>query len=348
MRVLMIPADETAHANPFNTLLNASLRAAGITVESGTRGKGALRKCDVLHVHWPHNFASQASLFQSIRGSILLCGAVLYHKARGAKIAWTVHDDESLVKRHAWLEAMLMNLFTRWVDGLVYFSARGKAIVEGRRPILARKASVIVPHGTYDGVHPPPVAKGDTRAAAGLADRFTLAFLGDVKAYKGVEHVLELSHALGEQAAVVIAGKFADAPYEQGLLRRIAAGEGGDLTVVDHRLSDAELAAWIDASDVVLLPYGKSLNSGMGVLAIERGRRILATDQPSFLDMRDELGGYWVTCVGRWTDPDAFAAMLVGEENEEDRVARKAFLDRRSWGEIAAGYAGLYRKLTGR
>ena len=348
MRVLMIPADETAHANPFNTLLNAALRAAGMTIESGTRGRGALRKCDILHVHWPHNFASQASLLQSIRGSILLSGAVLYHKVRGARIVWTVHDDESLVKRHAWLEHILMDLFTRWVDGLVYFSERGRAIVEGRRPRLARKASVIVPHGTYDGVYPEPEGRARTRQELGLADRFTLAFLGDVKAYKGVEHVLELSRALGERAAVVIAGKFADAPYEQGLLRRIAAGEGGELTIIDHRLSDAELARWIDASDVVLLPYGKSLNSGMGVLAIERGTRILATDQPAFLDMRDELGGYWVSCVDRWTDPEVFAPMLAARESDADRAGRKAFLDRRRWSEIAAGYAGLYRKLTGR
>ncbi len=63
-----------------------------------------------------------------------------------------------------------------------------------------------------------------------------------------------------------------------------------DLRALDKR----ELKDFVCASDLVVLPYNKILNSGVAMVALSLGRPILGPAAGCILDYHQKLGSEWV------------------------------------------------------
>ena len=90
-------------------------------------------------------------------------------------------------------------------------------------PMLASVPITVVSHGHYRGVYPNTVSREKARAELNLSLEIpVLAFVGQVRAYKGVPELLEVFAKLEGDARLLIAGK--PVPSEDALhLETLAA-----------------------------------------------------------------------------------------------------------------------------
>jgi glycosyltransferase involved in cell wall biosynthesis len=243
-------------SNPYCELLYAHLARLGVEVVDGrsTVGwlLGARGRVRVLHFHWPERHFRRASL-ASAAGFALRLGLARLHNAVPHEGA-TVGD--------ALVRAALRRLAT-----LVLHCAAARRLV-GR----AGGRALVIPHGSYVGRYANDVGQAAARQRLGLEPgaRVLLAF-GQVRPYKGHGELLRAFarvHAPG--ARLVVAGE---------LVRRA----GGRVpSVADRRVRlvlrhvpDDEVQVFLNAADLVVLPYRRVLTSGAAVLALSFGRGVI-------------------------------------------------------------------------
>src|SRR4051812_24558770 len=124
MRAVMSPSSPFFKSNSFSYLLVNSLHCCDATASSPSR---ALSKGDLLHVHWSHNYVRLGRWFGGIIATAQFLGLCFYHRLRGARIVWTVHDLRSLTSRNESLEKFLMAIFTRMAGGLIFLNRSSQA-----------------------------------------------------------------------------------------------------------------------------------------------------------------------------------------------------------------------------
>jgi hypothetical protein len=66
---------------------------------------------------------------------------------------------------------------------------------------------------------------------------------------------------------------------------------------VADRLTDDELALWIQSSDAVFLPYRSGSNSGMALNVLSNHGRLISSDLPMFKELAQSCGPSWIRCV---------------------------------------------------
>ena len=351
MRVLMLPADQLRKANPYNYLLNDALRREGVEIRPSLDGLRVLKPVDIIHVHWPHHFACMPSFWISLTRSVLLVLLCTYHKMRGAKLIWTVHEPESLTIRYPRLERILMRWFTPQVNGLIVFYEASIALVLERYPDLAGRPTAVIPSGLFGNAFPDPMPQQEARALAGLpAEGLIISSLGDIRPYKRLEDLLTSFAAAGSPHSLVVAGKSSNPAHRERVESMIAAAKEAGAAIIyrDQRLSEGEMGTLVDASDVIALPYGKGFHSGIAILALERGRRVLGSEQPAFSHLLEELGEFWVQ-TGR---PDTYAKIIADlrrtEPSAGDRQSIERFRSLRDWTRTARLTAAFYTRLATR
>jgi len=104
--------------------------------------------------------------------------------------------------------------------------------------------------------------------------------VGHLRAYKGLDELLDAFEALAalppdaRRRRLLIAGTPGADPSIDALLGR--ARVHPDVVVDARRIPAEELSIPLRASDVIVLPYGSSLNSGALLLALSFGRPVIA------------------------------------------------------------------------
>lgn len=354
MRVLMLPAGQDVQSNPYTHLLVAALRRCNLVVVSGRRAKDALRKVNLVHVHWPHNYASVRKPIAALVASSMFVALCLYHRVRGARLIWTVHDLRSLTTRNQSLEKVLMAAFTRLTSGLIFLNRSSREDLYEERPYMRSLPCTIIPHGVYGDTYPLCESRHDARRALDLppAETPLMAFTGSIKPYKNLDCLVEAIAALAPQLQItlLVAGRCDPAAYEAEITALIGQSQvkGARIVWINERLDDAQLVRVIDAADIVALPYARTWNSGMAVLALERGRRLLCSDSKVFREMADEIGSYWIALA----EPDIHSAMARLEiekgPTEQDLLSLHRFIDGRQWPDIGRMTAEFYRRVAHR
>ncbi|PSQ98230.1 MAG: glycosyl transferase [Bacteroidetes bacterium QS_9_68_14] len=137
-----------------------------------------------------------------------------------------------------------------------------------------------VAHPVYDRFGEAPV-RAEARRALGLpAEAPVLLFFGFVRAYKGLDTLLEamprVLSALPE-AHLVVAGAFYDddAPY-RAQVRRHGLEERVHLR--DQYVPDGDVPGYFAAADAVVQPYRSATQSGVAQIAFHFDRPVITTD----------------------------------------------------------------------
>ncbi len=122
----------------------------------------------------------------------------------------------------------------------------------------------------------PPRDEARRRLGVDVAGPLVL-FLGLVRKYKGVDLLLDAAPGIvrASGASIAVVGEvFADA---QDLARRAAASPVSDRILwKDAYVSEADMALWLSACDVVVLPYRAVSGSGIAARALAAGRPVAA------------------------------------------------------------------------
>ena len=151
----------------------------------------------------------------------------------------------------------------------------------------------------------------------------------------------------GVKELLFVAGSFPDKAYGALISERLVGLSARGHTIVfrDERLSDDRLVDAIRASDVVALPYRAIWNSGLAVLVLENGGRIVTSDAPVFRELRDELGPECVHIAGAPLTAADLIAALDYPPSAASSPSLAAFCAARSWQSIASETLAFYRRL---
>jgi beta-1,4-mannosyltransferase len=142
-----------------------------------------------------------------------------------------------------------------------------------------------VPHPAYLGAYPDEVSDADARAHYDIApDDVVFGVVGKLRPYKGLDDLLAAFESLtaappdARRRRLLIAGMPAADPSIEASLAR--ARSHPDVIVDARHIPAEELSVPLRASDVIVLPYRDSLNSGALFLALSFGRPVIAAASP--------------------------------------------------------------------
>jgi glycosyltransferase involved in cell wall biosynthesis len=286
LRVSFLPQTEVYAGNPYWQQLQTNLERQGVEFVR-TDDKLYMqwrwlienrRRVDVLHFHFiQHNYTADET-HASGRLLIKFIGKLILAKLLGYRIVWTLHNlypHEKLQPEYiGWLAHLLMAQLANAV--IVHCEHARRALAQ---EFYRRKSVWTIFHPSYIGVYPNTITRSEARAKLDLCERQRIIlFLGTIRAYKGVEQLLDVFQRIPDKDLVlVIAGKFWHTmPPDRQSDPLFRADKR--VVLVPEFIPDADLQAYYNAADAVVLPFTNVLSSGSALLAMSFGCPIIAPD----------------------------------------------------------------------
>lgn len=291
MKILFIP--DYNNENPYLKTLADSLSKDGIKVNFGispflfsiTRSVKNYGKPDLLHIHWAHWFILGNTKRMTILKSLSFVGEILILKLLRVKIIWTVHNIASHEGNFYSLELFFRKLLAGLCTKLIVHSSSAKDVVVSTYGAKVSTITVI-PHGNYIDYYENVVSKTEARKQLQLStEDITFLYFGQIRPYKGVSELIGAFKKLNcPQAKLLIAGK----PLNNEVIPIIQKGCEGNENIKTFFgfISDNDIQIYMNAADVVVLPYREILTSGSVILAMSFGKPIIA---PAIGGIRDVL-----------------------------------------------------------
>lgn len=337
MRIMALPRD----ANPYQELLYTPMREMGTRVaylQSLTPSHTLnllLLPLEIawrrllgwrhLHIHWVYGFAlpwARGPIGRRLSGAIFAATLGLSRRI-GVSILWTAHN--LLPHEQVFLDDEVAR--RRLVSACATIFVHGDHL----RPRLAAWGAVDSQIVTID-IGPMTTGEPPTDNPPTEGPRH-LAFIGQVRADKGVEDLLV---AIGRLPRGAITATIAGACPESGLGERLEMLAEG-LDDVDLRLnylSDGELETVVTTADFVVLPFRSVTTSSSARLALQLGRPLIVPDLPALADLPDEATLRYHGGLDGLAEVLAEAGAMSVEHVMEMRAAAVAFArDLPTWAE---------------
>ncbi len=297
IRVLSIPG--RTHENPFFRLVGDALEAEGLCPVMTSAGNAMRFRYDVLHLNFPTHYITENGWLKALATSVVLGSYLLLARLLGRKIIYTVHDVVPFRSRHHALSQAFLRLTHKLTSTFVFLSMSSRTEFARIYPADRDTPWILTRHGPY----PVKRLSDDERRRlrvelAGSDDAVLVGFLGAIKPYKNFAALGELPERLpdGRPVHIVVAGQV-ERGYEAETAAVIARRPPGSVIRRDERLSDGVLNDLIQAVDFVLLPYLKGSNSGIALLVLSNGGRVLGSDMPIFRELAADVGPPWAYSV---------------------------------------------------
>jgi glycosyltransferase involved in cell wall biosynthesis len=313
MRVLIrpfTPAGDTG--NPYNDLLNAELRALGVELFPATGRNLLSRRFDLVHLHWPEHFLrlnerKAASAFR--KGHWRLAQLALARR-RGIKVIWTIHNLHSHRHRHPRLENWYFRHFTNLIDGLISPSHLGLDMAIARYTGLRDRPAFVIPHGHYRDVYPSDRSSDQAREKLGIAASSRLiGFFGGLRTNKNVETLIRAFRELADSDVRLLIVGDGDDAYRKAL-QQLAAADSR-IQLVQERVASADIQLYLNAMDLVVLPFKEILTSGSAILALSFNRPVLLPNSGALPELAEQVGEQWSRCYDGKLDSKTLASALV-------------------------------------
>jgi glycosyltransferase involved in cell wall biosynthesis len=258
----------------------------------------------------------------------------------GARVVLEMHEQESqdpsdasfvLIRRYGRLG---LGLLLRISHGCVLHSKADQRLLEESYSSIDMRVA-IAPHGPFD--------QYNTSVKESFADKVAVAavrkaprpavvnllFFGLIRAYKGLEDLLEVFNALSEDEVaalwLTVVGETWGRCTEPA--RLIETSPHCDrITFVNEYVPDEVVGAAFAHADVVVLPYHRSSSSGTLHIAMSCGLPVVVTSVGGLPEAAD---GY----EGAIFVPPGDLMMLKLAIKEAARMAGRRFRDPRDWAE---------------
>lgn len=294
LRVLAWPAFDNTTGNPYNRLLYEAMEAQGVQVDEFTPRRALLGTYDIWHMHWPDDLLSIRDKRDALLRVVGLVLLMAWTRLRGTRIVWTVHDLGPHESYHPVLETWFWRFFLPQVDGFISLSRHGKKMAERVFPALQDVPGFVVPHGHYRAAYPNTLSREQAREALDIEpDAPVLLYVGRIRRYKNVPHLVRIFRMVKDDAArLFIVGN----PAERLLRRDIHKAAGGDprIRLTLEFVPDDAMQGFLNAADLVVLPYEDILHSGSALLALSFNRPVLVPNRGAMSELQAQVGADWV------------------------------------------------------
>jgi glycosyltransferase involved in cell wall biosynthesis len=348
MRVLICP--DFRATNPYQQLLATAVSHQNITVLWGKHGRFTLLKSlrykpDLIHLHWTAPFWLDGHPLRSRVAALRFLAELLEAKRRGVKLVWTAHNLHDHERTNPRLEHAVNRWLCRLVDRvLVHCAAAETAVLQTYRlPAAFRRHITVTGHGNFIGVYENGVSRAKARRRFSLpAEAPVFLFFGQIRPYKGVPALLDAFRRLEMAAAhLLIAGRPADAALAASL--REASREHPRIGLHLRFIPDAAIQHFMNAADVVVLPFRDISTSSTVILAMSFGKAIVAPPFGCLPQILDERG----CCFYDPGEEGLAEALRQVRMADWGRMGRHnlALARRLDWDEIGRRTAEVYRRL---
>lgn len=333
--------------NPYVRLLQEALIEVGIDCSLADALSPRLVQSwnfDVLHLHWLELLYASPHLGRSLRRLLAVVTGLVWAKARGTKVVYTVHN----LNPHEQAFPLLNRIANRAVFALA--DALHVHDEEARRAVARiygrRDGVYVIPHGGYIGAYPNTCTRQEARGRLGLEDdAFVYLFLGQVRRYKGIEDLVAAFHQLSDDTSeLLMAGNVHDAVYGEELAQ-LTRGRIGIHTWFQY-VPDSEIQYFMNASDVCVLPYRDVTTSGGAILAFSFGKPIIAPALGGFPELLADGRGIVYDPAAK----DGLLCALQQARSLDVADARQkvlAWATEHSWPALAPRFARVYADVLG-
>lgn len=149
----------------------------------------------------------------------------------------------------------------------------------------------VIPHGHYIDYYRNEVSKKQARELLGFDEReIVFLYFGMIRPYKGVLELIEAFKSLKHiDSRLLIVGKPANKDIAQCVLKECE--DDRRIRVVFNFVPDNEIQIYMNAADIVVLPYRESSTSGSLVLSMSFGKPVIAPCLMSITEILHPKGG---------------------------------------------------------
>ncbi len=292
MRVLAWPGPKYVQ-QPYITQLYAHLTELGAEVTNFSPFAAVKKPFDVWHMHWPENRLIDPNPFWAGAQTARLLGEMHVARMHGTKLVWTAHNLKQHEGRHPHLEPHFWRQFVRLLDGWIALSPAGQQLAEEKFPYLKNVPCFIVPLGHYRGHYQDTATPASARRALGLSETArVVSFVGHIRAYKNVPHLVRTFRQLPGDDALLIVGRTKDAWLKSEIEN--AAGADPRVKLFLKFVPNDDLQLYLRASNLVALPYQDILNSSSAVLALSFDVPALVPARGAMGDLQRYAGRDWI------------------------------------------------------
>ena len=295
MKVIFVPV----YSNPYQKMLADSLSKEGVSVSFGIRSSfcSMLRlvknkwKPDVLHIHWPHPFLLASSRAKTILKSSSFIGELIILKLFGIKIVWTIHNIISHESKFKPLELFFTKLLSRLCNRIIVHSSSAKnEVVKLYR--IRDFSIIVIAHGNYIDCYENVIGKAKARKQLHLSsEKVIFLYVGKIRPYKGVFELIDAFKGLEQsQAKLLLIGQPLNAEVANDIVKKCTKDER--IKTVLKFVPDDELQIYMNAADIVVLPYKNVLTSGAVILAMSFGKPVIAPSIGCIQDVLDKAGSF--------------------------------------------------------
>ncbi len=250
--------------------------------------KAYLSQSRILHLHWI-NVLYQLQDAQSRNDFI---SALLWAKGKGLKIVWTVHNYISHESENQQRELEIRKRVAQIADHLIVHGKPAREIVCESYNAEPEKVHII-PHGHYSGFYRNDLSRDAAREKLGIPDRdYVFLFFGNIRAYKGLESLVEAFVRINKKhrhTSLLIAGRGLDQEIRDYVDKK--AHDCKKIKAHMKFVDDDDVQAYMNASDVVVLPYKNVLTSGAALLALSFMKPVLAPPKGLIPEVVDSSTG---------------------------------------------------------
>lgn len=351
IKVIFIPH---FRENPYQKELADSLSKEGVSVSFGVisylfsvlssvKNHG---KLDILHLHWLNPFLLASSRGKMILKSSSFIGELLILKLFGIKIVWTVHNIISREGKFSSLELFFSRLLTRLCNRIIVHSQLAKYEVEKAYRMAGDSQITIVPHGNYIHIYENIVSKAQARKRLQLdAEDIIFLYFGLIRPYKGVSELIEAFEKLNAlQAKLLIVGK----PLNNEITDEIREKCGVDknIKLIFEFIPEYEVQIYMNAADIVVLPYRDILTSGAVMLAISFGKPVIVPAIGCIPDVLDIEGSFLYNTLEKDGLLEAMKLALKTDVENLRRMGEHNFelAKQFNWEDIAKRTHEVYKK----
>ncbi|MFX1391953.1 MAG: glycosyltransferase family 4 protein [Promethearchaeota archaeon] len=353
-KILMIPAK---HSGDYHLeLLGHSLNNEGYNIIFPKKEYfyfSMIRNCikvqsKIIHIHWIGHYSGFGEKNYRLRILKLLIFVIdiFFLKISRKRIVWTIHNLYSHNSYNAFIEKIFRKFISRKVDSIICHCNQAKIKILNEFKVKDKKITVI-PQGSYIKCYKNIKSKAESRELLNLnINEFIFLFFGRIKPYKGLISLIKNFRNLkiNKNVNLLIVGEPKDLKLKKQIQYLVKNSK--NIIVKFEYIPDDEIQIYMNAADIIVLPYKQILNSGEILVAMGFAKPIIAPKIGCIIDLIDEKGSFLYNPLENNSLTKALEKAIKSKDKlEEMGVYNFSLINNLKWSEIGKNHRKIYDRL---
>lgn len=236
------------------------------------------KNVQVLHLNWIHSYLKARNSLNSLYRFFTFIVRLMIIRLRGVKIVWTVHNLSSHEENYpSYLDFLARLILAKLSKAIIVHCQVAQEKVGEIFNIVNQEKIFLIHHGNYIDLYKNEISRQDSRDKLCLAeDEKVILFMGIIRPYKGIYELIEAFKEIDncQKRKLLIAGKIINEGDSEEILGAI--GDAENIIFRPGYVLDEDVQIYMNACDVVVLPYKNILTSGAAILAMSFGKACVA------------------------------------------------------------------------